>query len=159
VGGSVANSMEISSNRPLGRGLILPGGIRPNQQVTDTHGVACRQCYSMGGCYSSRHDNPFPSEISPGLRLSDTFSGDYADSKSNDQTKARLLYIISTFWESSPHTVSCYPPCTLVLPPIKTQSTWTPGAFITTISSATSTVKPPLQEHTEYPHLERNRPK
>ncbi|KAJ5442294.1 Peptidoglycan-binding Lysin subgroup [Penicillium cf. griseofulvum] len=144
IRGGVQNPLEISPNIPLPRGLILPTGFRPNQQIVDatsaTWGAGSTLPWEI--VIPMGYEFPFPFEIPPGLGLSDTSSGIYADND-DDRTNG-VLYIVDDFWDG-PHTVSCSYPCTLLFPPITTTTTWTPSTFVTTSGSESATITPPVQ--------------
>ena len=144
IRGGVKNPLEISPKISLPRGLILPTGFRLNQQVVDSSSATWSAgdtlpweiIIPMGYIFS------FPFEIPPGLVLSDTSSGVYADD--DDDRTDGVLYITDDFWEG-PHTVSCSYPCTLLYPPITTTTTWTPSTFVTSSGSKSATITPPVQ--------------
>lgn len=144
IRGGLSNPIEISPNTPLPRGLILPTGFRLNQQITDSNSVTwdAGQTVPWEIIIPQEYEFVFPFKIPPGLVLSDTSSGVYADQ--DDDRKDGVLYIVSDFWER-PHTVSCSYPCTMMFPPIEASTTWTPSPFVTTVGTTSTTVTPPVQ--------------
>lgn len=72
IRGGLSNPIEISPNTPLLRGLILPTGFRPNQQITDSNNVTwdAGQTVPWEIIIPQEYEFVFPSEIPPGLILS-----------------------------------------------------------------------------------------
>ncbi|KAF1814690.1 hypothetical protein P152DRAFT_512062 [Eremomyces bilateralis CBS 781.70] len=135
-GGSIGNPIELPANIPIPLDIILPAGFVPNQPFVATDGSTATAGSPLpreltipkGTVFSS------PFIIPPGQPLREGEDDDTGDDA--------ILWIDPAIWDDPNPTASCYPPCTLVLPPwTKVTSTvdypritWTEGQLTTVLT-------------------------
>lgn len=110
TGGSIGNPIEIPANVPTPIDIPLPAGFVPNQDFTDSDNTN----HPGGTALPSEATIPFgtvfpnPFVIPAGQPLR---GGEESDSDDEE------IWIHPSIWKSPSPTITCYIPCTFVLPP------------------------------------------
>lgn len=145
VGGSVGNPIEIPAGVPVPLDIPLPSGFVPNQPFTDADGktIPANQPLPKETILPRGTSFPSPFLIEPDqpLRVGE-----------NDDTfgNGSVIWLSPGIWNNDNPDVSCYPPCTLVLPPWPNNTFTIDYPLITstdTIRHRTTTITfPPITE-------------
>ncbi|KAF6823885.1 carbohydrate-binding module family 18 protein [Colletotrichum musicola] len=112
VGGSVGNPIEIPAGVPVPMDIPLPGGFVPNQPFTDADGktIPANQPLPKETILPRGTSFPSPFLIEPDQPLR---VGENDDTVGNGS----VIWLSPGIWDNDRPDVSCYPPCTLLLPP------------------------------------------
>lgn len=139
TGGSVANPIEISPNVPTPLDIPLPAGFVPNQDFTDADGANHPAGVALPGetivPRGTVFTEPFTIPVGQPLRGGEEPSdGD------------EFIWINPTIWENPSPTVTCFIPCTFVLPPWKgaTSTIDFPRVTVTEGDWTSTITKPPM---------------
>ncbi|KAF6841708.1 hypothetical protein CPLU01_00380 [Colletotrichum plurivorum] len=145
VNGSVGNPIEIPAGVPVPMDIPLPGGFVPNQPFTDADGktIPANQPLPKETVLPRGTSFPSPFLIEPDKPLR---VGENDDTVGNGS----VIWLSPGIWDNDRPEVSCYPPCTLVLPPWPNNTFTIDYPLITstdTVRHRTTTITfPPITE-------------